>query len=247
MYEINLRYANALRAADNTMLYKNGVKEICLQAGLLASFMAKPFDHEDWLSCHTHVSLWDRAGQRNLFASEDGSMSEVMLHFLAGVAATAREFMALYAPTVNSYKRYVAGTWAPTTVSWGEENRTAALRVITPHQSEATRIEVRIPGADCNPYLAIAAAVAGGLHGIEQRLAPSAPVRGNAYEAEQALSRRLPATLAEAAETLAASALAREWFGEQFVHDFVVSRRWEVERYNRMVSAWERERYFEMV
>jgi glutamine synthetase len=248
MYEINIGYADALRSADNTMLYKTGVKEICQQQGLLASFMAKPFDQEDGLSCHTHVSLWDLAAQRNLFAAEDGGLSELMRHFLGGVAASARELTLLYAPLVNSYKRYVPGTWAPTTVTWGPENRTAALRTITPpHHPAATRLEVRIPGADCNPYLAMAAAIAGGLHGVVNRIEPPPAVAGNAYDAEVEPARQLPRTLDQAVDAFAASTLALDWFGEPFVHDYLVSRRWEAERYNRAVGEWERARYLEMV
>ena len=248
MYEINIRYADALRSADNTMLYKTGVKEICAQQGLLASFMAKPFDHEDGLSCHTHLSLWDRESKRNLFAAKGSGASDLMRYFLGGVAASAREFMAFYAPAVNSYKRYVPGTWAPTSVTWSEENRTAALRVIAPnHLAEATRLEVRIPGADCNPYLAMAAALAGGLHGIAQKIEPPPPVSGNAYDTEVEPDLRLPRTLSEAANVLEVSELARDAFGELFVHDYLVSRRWEAERYNRVVGEWERARYLEMI
>jgi glutamine synthetase len=248
MYEINIRYADALRSADNTMLYKTGVKEICAQQGLLASFMAKPFDHEDGLSCHTHLSLWDAESKANLFAADGGGMSDLLRHFLAGVAATARELLALYAPSVNSYKRYVPGTWAPTSVTWGYDNRTAALRVIAPHHPrEATRLEVRLPGADCNPYLAMAAALAGGLSGIASELEPPPPISGNAYDVVVDPARRLPRTLSEAADALEASELAVEFFGEPFVHDYLVSRRWEAERYNRVVGEWERARYLEMI
>jgi glutamine synthetase len=175
-------------------------------------------------------------------------MSDLMRHFLGGAAATAREFVALYAPSVNSYKRYVPGTWAPTSVTWGDENRTTALRVIAPrHPCEATRLEVRIPGADCNPYLAMAAAIAGGLHGVANRIEPPPPVGGNAYDAEVEPARRLPRTLAEAADAFRASSLAREYFGGLFVHDYLVSRRWEAARYNRVVGEWERARYLEMI
>lgn len=251
MYEINLRYAPALQSADRTMLYKTGVKEICAARGFLASFMAKPFHTEDGMSCHTHVSLWEKSGTQNLFAEmapQSGEMPDLMRWFLGGVMATAREFMACYAPTVNSYKRYVAGTWAPTNVTWGRDNRTAAFRVIAPRPgSEESRIENRIPGADANPYLAMAATVAAGLHGIANRIEPPAAVNGNAYDVPQDQARLLPRTLGEAAALFAESAVAREWFGDGFVKDFARTREWEWEQARRVVSEWERERYLEMI
>jgi glutamine synthetase len=247
MYEMNLRHAPGLEAADRALLFRNGVKEICLLAGLTASFMAKPDAREDGCSGHLHQSLWD-AGGRNVFHDAEGEhhLSATLRAYVAGVLATLPELMALYAPNVNSYKRFVAGSWAPTVAAWGVETRTPSLRVIAGSPA-ATRLENRVPGADVNPYLAMAATLAGGLHGIAQGLTPPPPVRSNAYDLPDDVAPRLPRTLAEATERLARSALAREWLGDAFVDDYVTMRRWEVERYNATVSEWERERYFEMI
>ena len=249
MYEVNLRYAPALTAADQTMLYKNGVKEICAHCDLMASFMAKWDHREDGTSGHVHQSLWDRGGTTNLFGDPKGTrgMSELMRHYLGGLLATLPEFLVLFAPNVNSYKRFVAGTWAPTTRTWGIENRTASIRVITGHDSCATRIEHRVPGSDANPYLVAAAMLAGGLHGIAHDLDPGDPIRGNAYDLPVAPNDRLPRSLEEAVDRFANSALARDCFGDDFVHDYAVTREWEAAEARRIVSACERERYFEMI
>jgi glutamine synthetase len=154
------------------------------------------------------------------------------------------EFMLMYAPNVNSYKRFVAGSWAPTTVTWGFENRTAAVRVIGGSPS-ATRIETRVPGADVNAYLGFAATIAGGLYGIAQGLQPPPPISGDAYKTTEAPG--LPRSLHEAVEAFAASAVAREYFGDPFVDHYTAMRRWEVDQHNRAVSDWERARYFEQV
>jgi glutamine synthetase len=151
--------------------------------------------------------------------------------------------MLMYAPNVNSYKRFVAGSWAPTSATWGFENRTAAVRAIAGSPS-ACRLENRVPGADVNSYLGFAASLAGGLHGIERALEPPPPIEGNAYAQE---APALPRTLDEAVERFAASALAREYFGDAFVDQYAAMRRWEVEQHRRAVSDWERARYFEQV
>ena len=247
MYEMNLRHAAGLEAADRALLFRNGAKELCLLEGLTASFMAKPFANEDGNSGHLHQSLWTADGH-NAFhdAAAEHGVSALFRSYIAGVLRTLPEFMALYAPNVNSYKRFVAGSWAPTVAAWGIETRTPSLRAVTgsPH---ATRLENRIPGSDVNPYLAMAAAVAGGLQGIAQGLTPPDPVRSNAYSLPEEIAPRLPRTLDDAIERFAASSLARDWFGDDFVDDYATMRRWEIDRYRAAVTEWERDRYFEMI
>lgn len=247
MYEANIAYGPALLSADRAMLFRNGVKELCARMGVSATFMAKWNDRRDGCSGHIHQSLWDGAG-RNLFydASGDHHLSGALRHYAAGVLATMPEFTALYAPNVNSYKRFVAGTWAPTSVTWGVETRTTAVRLV-PGGAGSARVELRTPGCDVNPYLGMAAALAGGLHGLAQGLELPPAARGNAYALSAAEAPPLPRTLGEAIELFAASKLARDYFGDLFVDHYMAMRRWEVAQYNRVVGAWERERYFEMV
>jgi glutamine synthetase len=247
MYEMNLRHAPGLEAADRAMLFRNGAKELCLLEGLTASFMAKPFADEDGNSGHLHQSLWTADGQNAFFdAAGEHRLSDAFRSYVAGVLTTMPELMALYAPNVNSYKRFVAGSWAPTVAAWGVETRTPSLRAVT-GTAAATRLENRVPGSDVNPYLAMAASLAGGLSGIERGLTPPPPVRSNAYALPEELAPRLPRTLDEAIERFNASTLAREWFGDLFVDDYVTMRRWELDRYRAAVTEWERERYFEMI
>ena len=174
---MNLRRAAGLEAADRALLFRNGVKELCLLEGLTASFMAKPFAGEDGNSGHLHQSLWTTGGQPAFYdpAAERG-LSAVFRAYIAGVLHTLPELMALYAPNINSYKRFVTGSWAPTVAAWGIETRTPALRSIT-GSPNATHLENRVPGSDVNPYLAMAAALAAGLHGIERGLTPPPPIR----------------------------------------------------------------------
>ena len=171
-------------------------------------------------------------------------MSALLRQYLAGVLATLPEFMLMYAPNVNSYKRFVPLTWAPTNVTWGIENRTAAVRLIGGGPG-AIRLENRVPGADMNPYLAFAATLAGGLHGIENKLEPPPPIKGSAYK--DTAAPKLPASLPEALERFRSSELARRYFGDEFVEQYVAFREWEVEKHRRAVTDWERRRYFEMV
>ncbi|MCH7811988.1 MAG: glutamine synthetase [Chloroflexi bacterium] len=245
MYELNLRYAGALTAGDYALLYKSGAKEIAARAGVVPSFMAKYDDRLDGCSGHVHQSLWSPDGARNLFWDQDGPShaSELLRSYTAGVLATLPEFMLMYAPNVNSYKRYVAGSWAPSGVSWGIDNRTTALRTIAGSPS-AARIENRVPGADVNAYLAFAASLAGGLYGIEQGLECPPGIEGDAYAVE---TPPLPRSLPEAVERFAGSERARECFGEEFVEHYVTMRRWEAEAFRRAVTDWERRRYFEQV
>jgi glutamine synthetase len=246
MYEINLRYDAPVRAADHAMLYKSAAKEIAARHGAIPTFMAKYDDTLDGCSGHIHQSLWDAAGDASAFWDAAGHhhVSRAMQHYIAGVLATLPEFMLMYAPNVNSYKRFVAGSWAPTTASWGIENRTAAVRVIAASPG-ACRIELRVPGADVNAYLGFAAALAGGLYGIERKLEGPPPAQGDAYALEGLPP--LPATLAEALERFESSPLARDCFGEGFVKHYAAMKRWELKKYNRAVTDWERRRYFEMV
>jgi len=246
MYEINIRYAPVLKAADQTMLYKSATKELAAHVGGTATFMAKFRDDVDGCGGHLHQSLWTADGDKSLFWDDGGEhqMSELLRHYLAGVLATLPEFMLMYAPNVNSYKRFVPLTWAPTNATWGVDNRTAAVRLIGGGPG-AIRLENRVPGADMNPYLAFAATLAGGLYGIENKLEPPPPIKGSAYN--DAAAPKLSASLPEALERFRASALARRYFGDEFVEQYVAFREWEVEKHRRAVTDWERRRYFEMV
>ena len=255
MYEMNLRYADAVAAADQTMLFKTGAKELAHQLGLTVSFMAKWHDQEDGSSGHSHLSLWERNGEHNAFWDESAAdhMSQTMRHFLAGVLDKMPELMVLYAPVINSYKRYVEGTWAPLNTTWGMDNRTCAVRVINVNRG-AIRLENRAPGADANFYLVFAATLASGLYGIEHELALPERLEGNAYDAQtvaRALDRGhiqpLARTLAAATDLLEQSELAREYFGTDFVEHYVATRRWEVSEYDKAVSNWERRRYLELI
>lgn len=255
MYEMNIHYANTLTAADRTLLFKNGVKEICHQMGYTASFMAKWNDLEDGSSGHSHMSLWDHDGERNVFWDDQAEehMSATMRSFLAGVLSKMPEMMALYAPVINSYKRYMEGTWAPLNTTWGMENRTCAVRVIS-NGPKAMRIENRVPGSDANFYLVFAAMLASGLYGIERKLELPPRLDGNAYDAatiQRAIDagyvQALPRNLTTATDMFEKSELAKEYFGADFVEHFVTTRRWEVSEFERAVTNWERRRYLELI
>ena len=255
MYEMNMRYADALAAGDKTMLFKTGAKELCHDLGLTASFMAKWHDQEDGSSGHSHMSLWDRSAERNAFWDESAPdhMSATMRSFLAGVLDKLPEFMVLYAPVINSYKRYIEGTWAPLNTTWGLDNRTCAVRVINVNQG-AIRVENRAPGADANFYLVFAATLASGLYGIEQQLALPERLDGNAYDAatiaralERGHIRPLARNLSAATDLFEQSELARASFGADFVEHFVATRRWEVSEYDKAVTNWDRKRYLDLV
>jgi glutamine synthetase len=232
--EINFRFADALTMADNHVIYKNGAKEIAHLNGCSLTFMAKP-DHT-WIgnSCHIHSSLW-RDGA-NAFAGE----SEVFKQYLAGQIACARELAIFLAPTINSYKRYAAGSWAPTTLAWGYDNRTCGFRIVG--HGGSLRAETRIPGGDVNPYLAFAALLAAGLHGIEQGLELPPPLEGNAYESD---AERFPHSLREATAALESGTMAREAFGDQVVDHYLNYARTEQRLFDEVVTCYERERMFE--
>ncbi len=233
-HEINFRYAEALRCADDHVVYKNGAKEIAAQEGVSISFMAK-FNEREGNSCHIHLSLADADGP--LFAREP----EIFESFLAGQLAYTRELALLLAPNINSYKRFAPGSFAPTTIAWGHDNRTCALRVIG--SGPALRLEQRAGGADLNPYMALAALVAAGLAGVEQQLPLEPPLTGNAY-AEQDRP-RLPGTLREARELFAQSSLAQQAFGAQVVAHYLNAADIELAAYEAAVTDWERIRGFE--
>ncbi|MET7393925.1 glutamine synthetase family protein [Dactylosporangium sp. NPDC005572] len=230
-HEIAFRYDEALRNADGHTLYKNGAKEIAAQEGVSITFMAKPNAREG-NSCHIHFSLRDAGGPVG---------DAVFHHAMAGLLATMREFTLLYAPNINSYKRYQAGSFAPTAVRWGEDNRTCSLRVVG--HGASRRVENRVPGADVNPYLAIAALVAGALHGIRNELPLEDIYTGNAYE--DAAAPRVPATLREALNLWESSALAREAFGEEVVEHYANNARVELAAFDAAVTDWELLRGFE--
>ena len=233
-HEINFRYADALRMADNHVVYKNGAKEIAHLNGCSITFMAKP--DASWIgsSCHIHSSLW-RDGE-NAFAGE----SNVFRSYLAGQIACARELAIFFAPNVNSYKRYAAGSWAPTTLAWGRDNRTCGFRVVG--TGAALRAETRIPGGDVNPYLAFAALLAAGVHGIENSLELGPALEGNAYESG---AERFPSTLRDAIAALDGGTMARAAFGDDVVDHYLNYARTEQELFDRVVTDWERARLYE--
>ncbi|MFH9658889.1 glutamine synthetase family protein [Streptomyces sp. NPDC017248] len=238
-HEIAFRYDEALVTCDQHAIYKTGAKEIAAQQGSALTFMAK-YDEREGNSCHIHLSLRDEQG-RPVFADEDGGMSPVMRHFLAGQLAGLREFSLFYAPHINSYKRYRPGSFAPTAVAWGHDNRTCALRVVG--RGAGLRVENRVPGGDVNPYLAVAAMIAAGLHGVDQRLELPEPCAGNAY-ADPGIP-RVPASLRDAAALWHSGELAKDAFGEDVVDHYLNMARVEQDAFDTAVTDWERFRSFE--
>ncbi len=242
-HEVNVTYDEALTAADRHLVFKNGIKEIAAQEGRAATFMAKWTMDDTGSSCHVHTSLWDAASGEPLMAdaSHATGLSELGRRCLAGQLAAARELAWCAAPTVNSYRRYVPGSWAPTAVVWGEDNRTCGFRVVG--RGAGRRVESRIPGADVNPYLVLAAAVAAGLYGIDHELELGPAYPRNAYEASDVP--RIPSTLVEAIDELRGSKVALEAFGADVHHHLLNTAVQEWEASNRHVSDWELARYFE--
>ncbi|MCU1546271.1 MAG: glutamine synthetase [Homoserinimonas sp.] len=237
--EIGFRYADALTTCDNHSIYKNGAKEIADAHGKSLTFMAK-FNEREGNSCHIHISLRGADGSP-VFADEGDElgMSPMFRHFIAGQLAAMRELTLFFAPNINSYKRFVDGSFAPTAVAWGLDNRTCALRVVG--RGHAMRVENRVPGGDVNQYLAVAALIAAGLHGIENKLELEEPVSGNAYTGAAA---RVPTSLREAAELFASSTIAREAFGDEVVDHYLNNARIELAAYDAAVTDWERVRGF---
>jgi glutamine synthetase len=248
VFEVAIRYDDALRAADQAALFKTTMKLIARRHGLAVTFMAKWNENLPGSSGHLHHSLWDSKGEKNLFADPGGKhgLSPLAHKFAAGQVQLMRELTACYSPFVNTYRRYVPGVWAPLNATWGIENRTCAVRAITGPGPTAARLEYRQTAADINPYIAMAASLGAGLYGIEHDLEPPPPVTGDAT-AEGAGGDPLPRTLADATRALEVSDAAREVLGEAFVDHYVRTRDWEVRQSMRAVTDWELRRYFEAV
>lgn len=243
-HEINITYDDALTNADHHVLYKNGVKEICAANGVAATFMAKWTMDEAGSSCHMHSSVWDEKGTTSLMwdAKAPQHLSDTFRWYLGGLMTTAREMAWMYAPFVNSYKRYQLGSWAPTAIVWSRDNRTCGFRTVGEHNG--FRVECRIPGADVNPYLGFAATIASGLWGIENEIEPPEMFVGNAYEAKRVP--RVPYSLHEAVDVFRKSKVAREAFGD-FVFEHLLNTAVQEQTIfdNTCVTDWELARYFE--
>lgn len=246
--EAALLYDDALEAADKAALFKTFTKVMAQRQGLMATFMAKWSNDWPGQSGHMHVSLKDKKNGQSVFFDDgkDHKMSDEMRWFLGGQQALMPELLSMVASTVNSYSRLVPGFWAPTAATWGVENRTCALRVI-PGGEKSQRIEYRIGAADMNPYIALAATIGSGLWGIENKIEPTDPVQGNAYEQDAAEELSFPATLYEAAGCLRKSKAAEQIFGSEFVSHFAQSREWEEREFRKAITDWEMERYFEII
>jgi glutamine synthetase len=237
-HEIAFKYTDALGTADHHVVYKTGAKEIAAQEGMSLTFMAK-YDEREGNSCHIHLSLRSAADGSPAFAAGDG-MAPLMEQFLAGQLACLSELTLLLAPNINSYKRFVPGSFAPTTIAWGHDNRTCALRVVG--HGPSLRFENRVPGGDVNPYLAISALIAAGLHGVEQGLALEPALEGNAYTSGRAT---VPTSLAEARSLFAGSAVARAAFGDEVVDHYAHAAQVELDAFGAAVTDWEKVRGFE--
>jgi glutamine synthetase len=233
-HEINFRYSDALTAADEHAIYKNGAKEIASQDGMAITYMAK-FNEREGNSCHIHLSLADGDG-RNVFGADE----DLFHRFVAGQLAALRELTLLFAPHVNSYKRFAKGSFAPTAVAWGHDNRTCSMRVVG--HGDSLRVENRLPGADVNPYLALAAMIAAGLRGIDDGLELEPAFEGNAYESDKP---RVPSNMYEARDLFADSEVARDAFGQDVVDHYLNRARVELEALESTVTDWERFRGFE--
>jgi glutamine synthetase len=239
-HEIAFRYADALSTCDNHVLYKTGAKEIAAQEGMSITFMAKPNEREG-NSCHIHISLRSEDGTPVMAGDGPYGLSPLGAHFIAGQLACMRDFTLLYAPNINSYKRYAPGSFAPTAIKWGLDNRTCALRLVG-HSGPSLRIENRVPGGDVNPHLAVAALVAAGLHGIENELPLEDPFEGNAYASG---AEQMRSTLRDTCDDWDSSSLARGAFGDEVVDHYANNARVELNAYERAVTDWELFRSFE--
>jgi glutamine synthetase len=246
-YEAAICHAPIIEAADRAVIFKTAVREIAYKHGVMATFMAKI--HENLPGCggHVHQSLWNKAGNKNLFYAEKDTckMSELMKSYVAGQLYCLPFILPLFAPTVNSYKRLVEGAWAPTTLTWGMDNRTVALRILS-GSSKSCRLETRVIGSDVNPYLAMSGCLAAGLYGIKNKLKlKQAATRGNGYRDHS--NGTLPSTLIEATLQMKGSKIARELFGTAFVDHFTQTREWEWRQHLKAVTDWELKRYFEII
>jgi glutamine synthetase len=247
VYEAAIMHDEVVRAADKAVLFKTSVKEIAYRYGLIATFMAKWNADLPGCSGHIHQSLWNADKTQNLFfdSARPDKISELMRQFIAGQLFCLPHITPMFAPTINSYKRLVEGAWAPTTATWSFDNRTTALRILNQNK-KLTRVEHRVSGADTNPYLALAAALASGLYGIKHQLSLDVPPSvGNGYVDKQ--YGVLPANLYEATQQMARSPIAAELFGTAFVNHFTRTRDWEWRQYAKQVSDWELKRYFEII
>ena len=244
-HELNVRYADVLAMADRHVIYKQCLKELADQLGVAVTFMAKPHAGQAGSSCHVHVSLWQ--GEENAFAGKEQigpvQATDTFRWFLGGWMQHVPEMMAFYAPTINSYKRYEDGSWAPTRIAWSYDNRTAGFRVVG--RGPSLRIECRLPGADCNPYLVYAAALASGLDGIANQIEPPDIFEGDLYQAQHLP--RVPYTLREATDLFEASDFARQAFGDDVVDHYTHFWRTEQKAFDNAVTDWERKRYFEQI
>ena len=239
VYEAAIQVDRALPAADKAALFKTAAKEICARHGVIPTFMAKCAAELPGSGGHIHQSLWDASGGRNVFFQDD---HRLMRHYIAGLLEHLPEIQALLCPTINSYRRLVAGAWAPINATWGEDNRTAAVRAI-PGSAKSTRVEMRVCGADVNPYLGMAACLAAGLDGIAREL-PLGPPTHNAYETH---APALATNLYLANERFRRSEFARQAFGDAFVNHFAATRDWEWRQFERAVTDWELARYLEAI
>ncbi len=238
-HEIGFKYDKALTTCDNHSLYKTGAKEIAAKHGKSVSFMAK-YDEREGNSCHIHFSLRSKSGDAVFAGDGQHGFSPLMEHFLAGQIACMEELTYFFAPNINSYKRFVAGSFAPTGIAWGLDNRTCALRVVG--HGESLRLENRVPGADVNPYLAVSALIAAGLYGVENELPLEPAFAGNAYNSDVA---HVPHTLRDAADKFARSELTHKVFGDEVVDHYVNAARVELDAFDAAVTDWERSRGFE--
>ncbi|HVZ98510.1 MAG TPA: glutamine synthetase family protein [Chitinophagaceae bacterium] len=246
-YEAAITCSGIMEAADRAVLFKTGVKEIAYRHNCMATFMAKINENLPGCGGHVHQSLWNRKKTKNLFhdAKDKMKMSKLMRHYIAGQLYCLPYILPMFAPVINSYKRLVEGAWAPTTLTWGIDNRTVALRAL-PAGEKSCRLETRVIGADVNPYLAMAASLASGLYGIKNEIElKQAACTGNGYK--DFSNGVLPSTLQEATQKMKASGVARELFGEKFVEHFVQTREWEWRQHLKAVTDWEYRRYFEII
>ena len=246
-FEAAIVYSDIMEAADRAVLFKTAVKEIAYKHGVMATFMAKVNENLPGCGGHVHQSLWNNAGKKNIFfdAKDKQNMSEQMKNYVAGQLFCLPHILPMLAPTINSYKRLVEGAWAPTTLTWGLDNRTVALRVLA-GSNNSCRLETRVPGSDVNPYLAMAACLAAGLYGIKNKLKLTQPATaGNGYK--DYTNGVLPSTLMEATQQMKKSNVAKEILGAAFVEHFTATREWEWRQHLKAVTDWEYKRYFEII
>ncbi|MEO8398432.1 MAG: glutamine synthetase family protein [Ignavibacteriaceae bacterium] len=246
VYESAIEYDEGLNAGDKAALFKNSVKEIVSQNNLMATFMAKWNPNLPGCSGHIHQSVWSSDGNNHFFQTNHlDSINDLMKQFIAGQLNIMPELAVLSCPTINSYKRLQQNTWAPTNISWGIENRTCAIRIASPNNYKSQRIEYRLPGADACPYISMSAAIYSGMHGIKNKFELTEPCIGSAYDVKD--YKKLPGNLEEATTLFYKSEIARHLFGDFFVEHYAMTRRREIEQFNKTVTNWELERYFEII